>query len=123
MLIAVRAPGSLVVIRGEVTVTSDEPAEVAAPVRGVPEVRARGKASRADPVVTHREMGAATGALLVGDELPPALGQEAVVRAGDQPSAVRQRDRVRGLLRLPVRQHPGPHVAPVPSFPPGAVNL
>ena len=43
---------------------------------------------------------------------PAAVGEEAVITAGDQLGAVLQRDPEPGLDGLPVREHGGAHVAP-----------
>jgi len=84
---------------GEVIAAADHPAEVSAlVVVGV--LRARREPAGAKQRVGGREMGPArAGRIGVGDVLPAALGEEAVVAAGDQLRAVLQQDTMGGLDR------------------------
>src|SRR5580692_1140623 len=94
-----------IAVTPQVRIPSDHPGQVAAPVsRGFP--WPLGEPTEAHELVVGGEERALVRSLLgPGDVLPAALGQEAMVAAGDQLGAVFKRDPVARLDRGPVGQH------------------
>src|ERR1700744_5849764 len=56
-------------------------------------------------------------------ELPTALGQKAVVAAGDHLRAILESHEISGLDHAPVRKHLGPDIATVPARSDGTVYV
>ena len=81
------------------------------------------KCAGAHELVAIREVWSTAGtALRPGDEFPAALGQETVVRTGNQLGTVLKADPPGRLDHTPVSENPCPHVAPVPARPHGTVD-
>ncbi len=96
------------------TVTSDESAEVSAPIVAAILRRLCGqRRSEAHESVVDREIGTSTGPLAVRNELPAAFRQKAMIAAGNQLGSVREPDPIRRLDGAPVRQHSGANVAAI----------
>src|SRR6516165_10944702 len=104
---------ALVFVVPEIPVAANHAAQVAAPVVGGILGRLGKRADPHELAVGGQVRTAGRATLGADDVLPAPAGEEAVVAAGDEPGAVLQRDPVRGLYRLPVRQHHGGDVAAV----------
>ena len=99
------ATGTRVCVRSEVPVAADDPAEVAAAVVAAM-LRRRGEAARSQQLVVRCQVRTLLRSAHGADHvLPPAVGEEPVVAAGDDLRPVLQRHAVRRLDRRPVREH------------------
>ena len=124
MLIAVGAAGPRIAVHAEMTITPDDPAEVTASIRAQV-LRSLQRRRRTEPheCVVDGEIRALTALLVLGDKLPAAFSQKAVVAAGVQLSAVCEANSVDRLDGAPVSQHSSSHVATIVTTLLGAVNL
>jgi hypothetical protein len=104
-------------------VSADQPAQVPAPVGGGLLGRL-GEAAGAHQAVAGRQVRTPPQPAepARGDVLPPALGQEAVIAAADELSAVLEQDPVGGLDRGPVRQHGGADILAAAATPDRSVD-
>lgn len=120
--VPVPATQPAVAMRTHVTVASDHAGEVATPVI-ISVLRADRESAHPQEPVVHRQVGSAVAPVLgPGHVLPASVGEEAVIAAGDQRSAVLEGHPVGLLPGPPMSQDGGQDVPSVAADLDGPVD-